>query len=447
MKFWTIEEDNTLSSVEGNLVDNENDKFGSIVSDGSKYYVSTRNGSICIWENKEFVSSKLIHSNAIDALFLNDNVLVSGGRDKTVVIMNKELNELNHFEIDGISFNSADPSPRSIDIYGNTTDKILIGTIASDIVEIEFKNGNYLSESTRYKCYLNAHFSTSSKMNNQVTGIAYFKPRNIFITTGEDSSMRFWSATHNKHEDVLAFEHKPCALTISPNYKHIIAAFESGKIQVYDGKDFENPQEFVTYSNKPITALQVSPNNKYLACACVNKNNKHEIIIYKEESEQYEVYTTFTEHNDEVIAIDWTKNSNYIACSSLQGEATIYDINKQTKVEDGSINNSDWVSWTQTSGWALNGYYESGNAHVTACMRSESKVAGHNVIAVGNEDGVVRLYNYPIVSSSQAHIEGDIKHVGKVKRVCFDEESKVVFTAGEEGILFKWVIEEEMNNH
>ena len=447
MKFWTIEEDNTLSFVEGNLVDNENDKFGSIVSDGSKYYVSTQNGSICIWENKEFVSSKLIHSKAIDALFLNDNVLVSGGRDRTVVIMNKELNELNHFEIDGISFNSADPSPRSIDIYGNTTDKILIGTIASDIVEVEFKNGNYLSEPTRNKCYLNAHFSATSKTNNQVTGIAYFKPRNIFITTGEDSSMRFWSASHNKHEDVLAFEHKPCALTISPNHKHIIAGFESGKIQVYDGKDFENPQEFITYSNKPITALQVSPNNKYLACACVNKNNKHEIIIYKEENEQYEVYTTFTEHNDEVIAIDWTKNSNYIACSSLQGEVTIYDINKQTKVEDGSVNNSDWVSWTQTSGWALNGYYESGNAHVTACMRSENKVAGHNVIAVGNEDGVVRLYNYPIVSSSQAHIEGDIKHVGKVKRVCFDEESKVVFTAGEEGILFKWVLEEEMSNH
>ena len=81
--------------------------------------------------------------------------------------------------------------------------------------------------------------------------------------------------------------------------------------------------------------------------------------------------------------------------------------------------------------------------NATACMRSESKVHGYNLMVVGNENGAVRLYNYPIMSLSQVHVEGDMKHVGKVKRVCFDEESKVVFTAGEEGVLYKWVIKDD----
>ena len=56
------------------------------------------------------------------------------------------------------------------------------------------------------------------------------------------------------------------------------------------------------------------------------------------------------------------------------------------------------------------------------CMRNKSKVRGNNLMVGGNEDGVVRFYNYSIILSSRVYVEADVKHVGKVKRVCFDEE-------------------------
>ena len=64
--------------------------------------------------------------------------------------------------------------------------------------------------------------------------------------------MRFWNTSQNQHEDILAFENKPTALTVDPYYNHIIVGFESGKVQVYDTNDFQSSKDITAHSNKPI---------------------------------------------------------------------------------------------------------------------------------------------------------------------------------------------------
>jgi hypothetical protein len=104
------------------------------------------------------------------------------------------------------------------------------------------------------------------------------------------------------------------------------------------------------------------------------------------------------------------------------------------------------MTWKRMYGWALKSYYDddsNSNAKVISCTRSTKEFRGRKVIGIGDEHGVVKVYNYPIIKKGQRCIEGDIKHVRSVTRMCFNDECTVMMTSGEDGVLYKWNVNEE----
>ena len=87
------------------------------------------------------------------------------------------------------------PVPRSIDIRNN---KLLLGTLGSEIIELEFENDNFLNGTFRQKNILSSHFSSSSNENNQINDITYWKAKDMFISVADDCSMRIFDPCNNK---------------------------------------------------------------------------------------------------------------------------------------------------------------------------------------------------------------------------------------------------------
>ena len=460
LKFWKMNATgNTLTHVNGEIQNDLDTKIGVIISDSSssRYYAGTAEGYIYIFNNDNKLElHKQRHTAVVDALYVNNDKVISGGRDKCVVIMDKELTELRKLDLTNSNLYCRIPAPRSIDICKDNTHTILVGTLSSDVIELQFDDDNIAMSDYTMKSYLNGHYSSVLSENNQIKGIAYLKNNNQFITIGEDCTMRLWNVDHtNVMEHMVEFKTEddsfilPTALAVNMKYDSIYVGFRTGVINVYGTEKYEMKHQIEVTAiegNKPITAIEISPDNKYIACGCIEDNEMSCFKLLHNHS-TFTVIHAETEHKGEINAIDWSDDSQYVAYSTHMEEMYVFDVNSKHNIYNYSdIRNVTWMTWKRMYGWALKSYYDddsNSNAKIISCTRSTKEFRGRRVIGIGDEHGVVKVYNYPIIKKGQRCIEGDIKHVRSVTRMCFNDECTVMMTSGEDGVLYKWNVNEE----
>ena len=163
--FWTIK-DNKLFGKEGVFPKDADTKLGVVVLFDNQSYISgSATGQIIKWEDEKFKIGKKIHGRTVDTLYANNKVIISGARDMSFVILDKDLSELRRIQLDINSLNSVSPNPRSIDMLPNSENKILLGTIAGEIFELNFEN-DILDSDYSIVNYMSSHYSTFSKENN-----------------------------------------------------------------------------------------------------------------------------------------------------------------------------------------------------------------------------------------------------------------------------------------
>ena len=440
-KLWTLT-GIKLTSKEGIFPEGVDNKIGVIIPMGNKYITGTSTGCVYVWENEKFIIGKKMHTSSIDALFCNKNVIISGARDMNIVIMDAELAELRRISLEVGTLESPNPCPRSIDLFGENNSKVLLGTIASEILELKFEK-DYLNSEYTVNYFMSGHFSTSSSENNQITGMTYWKAKNVFLTTCEDGTLRFWNYEDNKQKDFLRFDNedgvfKPTSVTLSPNEEKLFIGFSNGMIRVYAVKEFSLVKEF-SFRKNPITILKVTSDGKFIACATTDETDVNVIDILN--ADDYSLLTTLKGQAGAFTGLDWSKDTTYIASSSLDGEMRIFHAKKGVMVNNyEDLKNIEWDSYSRTYGWPVMGYYDSGAERLTAVQLSEKKIESNKVLALGNETGEIRVYNYPILAANNRFIKGDVCHAGKVTCVQFSDKQDVLFTAGSEGIIYKWDI-------
>ncbi len=194
-----------------------------------------------------------------------------------IIIMDKDLTTIREVQLDFISVQSVNPIPRAIDIYNNENNRILLGTLGGEIFEIIFET-SYCEGNFNPKFYTASHFSSNSSENNEITSILYWKSKDLFITTSEDSTIRFWNYKENRQENFLKvnienpsdqkdkFELKPTAADISKNEDTLAIGLNTGSIRFYYTKDFKILKE-INERKSNINVIKYSKDGKYIACA------------------------------------------------------------------------------------------------------------------------------------------------------------------------------------
>jgi hypothetical protein len=96
----------------------------------------------------------------------------------------------------------------SIDISSDKR-KLLIGTVSSEIYELSFQDGNnFLEGEYSVNTILEAHSSVSanSSFPNECTAICFLPKNNVFITTGEDWTIRVWENETNRTKQIIRLD-------------------------------------------------------------------------------------------------------------------------------------------------------------------------------------------------------------------------------------------------
>ena len=130
---------------------------------------------------------------------------MSGGRDYTILILDKDLNELRRISLETTEINSLLPIPRSLEFGFDTKGKILLGTLGSEIFEIEFLK-NLLEGPLEIRSFVYSHFSMSSNENNKISALAFWAKKNMFISVSEDCTLRIWDLEKNKQIDYVKLD-------------------------------------------------------------------------------------------------------------------------------------------------------------------------------------------------------------------------------------------------
>ena len=452
-KFWTIIDNKLISKEYTNTLDNFDSKLGIISVIGENFLTGSSLGYITLWKDNVNLKMKRCHNSQIDSLYSDNKIIISGGRDKTLQILDPDLTILKKIGLD-LFFNSNELincSPKSIDILSEEQGqkgikKILLGISSGDILELFFNKNILEEEKPSIKVYNSSHYSTHYSEINEITSITYWKKLNMFITTSEDKTIRFWNLETKRQSNFIKINEdiKPTCSTISRSENYLAIGFNSGNIKFYSTLDFQIGKDLKERTD-PITAIKFSKDDDLIACATKDERGNNVIDIYFTSS--YNKFGTLKGAQNTINGLDWSEDGKYIVCFSHEKECRVFSVIDKFMISQYSdIDFKEWNTWTNGYGWPLRGYYDSkeGNVPIYACERFKLNEDDDNyIIAVGDYNGHIKLYKYPIVNKDQKYIDNIIEHGKKVTNVKFGKVGNkyILFTSGADGCLIAWEIQ------
>jgi microtubule-associated protein-like 6 len=403
-KYWMINDNQFFckDGIFGNDTKVDN-KIGLVKLSNNNFVTGSATGEVTIWDEEKIIIMKKCHTKYVDCMYTKDNIILTGGRDYTIVILDKDLSELRRILLDTTKVDSVLSLPRSLEISPISSNKILLGTLSSEIFELTFSTSNILTGDFTSTNYLYGHYSQSREDANEINGISYLTKKDLFVTVSDDSTLRFWDAEKNKQVEYFKLDidnngqkiknseglNISKAQCVDGNLKetHIAVGFIDGSVRIYCIQDVFFIDKIINFRKSSCTDVKFSPNGNFLAVSF------KEGIIDILNTDDYLKIFSLDGHTESVNRIDWSIDSNFLSSSSVNGELNFYNMKKGTKIiRTSDLKNEEWNTWTRIYGWPVQGIWENNDDSIYACNRSKYEIKGNKLIAFGGENGIVKVF-------------------------------------------------------
>jgi microtubule-associated protein-like 6 len=214
---------------------------------------------------------------------------------------------------------------------------VVVGTIASEIYEV-----NLLSRTDIHKL-VSGHFVESG----DVMGLAVHPRKPLFVTTGDDNTVRVWNSKARKLKHLTSVGSQVRAAAFSPDGFQLSVGTYDGRVKVLTD-DLSVLLVDTAVADEWIKCMSYSPNSQLLAAGS-NDNN-----IYVLETKNYSVQTVCRGHESRVSNLDFSVCSSILQSSSRSCDLLFWtaDDGKQIKSQS-QIRDIEWASWTSTLGWPV----------------------------------------------------------------------------------------------
>ena len=221
------------------------------------------------------------------------------------------------------------------------------------------------------------------------------------------------------------------AVAASPRGEHLIIGFKDGSLAILNMDKWEITQQ-IKDSTGCISDIKFTPDGQHIAVA------SHDTLIQVYEFPSMAKKATLKGHSSIVKHLDWATNSTAIRSESGEAELLFWNAETGEEVKTGAIDYraEAWATSNCTIGWGVQGMWRQG-VRSSACDRSSMAmnclvgVAEYQLLAAGDDFGILRLYRYPCISKDAKAITQQV-HASQITNVKFGIETKYVFTTGGE---------------
>ena len=388
--------------------------------------VGLKDGSMGIVKGRSITKIIQAHKSIIYAMTndINNTTLFSGSTNGRVKVWDNKFNNLHVININDINFRSINPKVRALS-FNEQTKKLLIGTRGGEIIECDTQDKNY-----------NKKFVLQSHWHRELWGLYVHPVRPEFVTVGEDFLFAKWCI--NKKIQIankkLKYQAKTCSISNDGN--QVAIGCNNGYVLILNYSNLKQVK-FIRTSRKEISQVKFSNNDSFLAVGAHDSR----IYIYNVKK-NFKRISICKGHHSTITHLDFSEDETV-----LQSNCTSYEIlywNVKTGKQDtrGASNNRDenWASWTCVLGWPVQGIYPpcSDGTDVNSVDRAHNS----NIIATGDDFGLIKLFRYPnFKSSSNVQFIGHSSHVTNVR--FSNDDRYLISVGGHDKSIFQWKFEQE----
>ncbi|KAG1709149.1 Echinoderm microtubule-associated protein-like [Nymphon striatum] len=256
-----------------------------------------------------------------------------------------------------------------------------------------------------------------------------------FVTVAHDRNVFKWSSEQVDWK--IQVESDCNAVAIHPNGNVLSIACINGKVIILN---IDNGMHVATIpiTNSSLTAVSYSPDGSFLAIG----SQVGSIYVYTSLDKGYS-YRRYNVLKGKVPikTVDWSSDCLYLQAVATDNTLTFWDIRGPTQIRDPSLTmDMELSTHSSVMGYSIQGIWN--NDHVKgdtinlACARSLNK----DVIAVGDNEGFIRLFRYPCLSHKAAFYE-EKQYSSFISALEFlRDDAYMVSIGGVDGAIIKWAV-------
>lgn len=444
--YWLIN-NKSLTSRKGQF-ENKNSSLGCIAAE--KNFILTGNalGELYLWDEHRILSEKQIHTKPIDCITIAQQIILTGGRDAKVNILDKHFSVLMSIDMNDKVYDSIAPSVRalSLDRMGKN---LLVGTLGSEIYELNIDP----SSKTVHKvsAVVKGHSSPQKGANTEMRGLAIFPCGNKCATVSEDGTLRVWNlATRRQEKMVLLADNvkgkeipmndmhssaRPQVVDIGPKGELAIIGFKNGFVRIIELAT-GSVKHAKDHFSSVVTVIRISPDENRVAIGAASS------LIQVFDFPAMDSIKSLTGHKGSITQLDWSEDSQVLHSNATDNQLLFWNANTGKLYPNGSTEFCDekWATWTCIYGWPVQSLVYEISTNFLACMRSHGCFDRYQLLASGDENGLLRIYRYPCLKKGAEYLSGK-GHSSPISAVKFTQDDKAIVSVGlRDGCVFQWDI-------
>ena len=435
-----------LWRISGSRVKASRGKFGKLNSclvgltvQGNTALCGNLTGHLIRWQGSTPTKAAQVHSKALDSLWAGNSVIVSGGKDGFVFILDNEFNKRQSFDFNSLNLMSPMVRSACLNQFGDT---LLVGTYGCEIMEVDLRVG-------QSRTLIKGHYTPNRgrTVTNEIWGLEAFPDGDTYATASDDGTLRIWSISQRaqlhsirfSRDEVITENEKVRCLSLHPRGRLLAVGFKDGSFGILDTSSWEFTVR-KKCAREMISQVKFSPDGSKLAVG----SNDNNIDIYT--VPEFNKVGECRGHSSYITHIDWSCDSQFLQSNCGAYELLFWDANTAKQIPSGAsmLRDEDWGTWSCVIGWPVQGIFPpySDGTDVNAVDRSKRYFGNreYRLLATSDDFGLVKVFRYPCVESgSEGQIgKGHSSHVTNVKFNSTDQY--LISTGGDDQCVFQWRI-------